>query len=126
MAKLFWRLNRFFLNGLEPGSIFPTMMEVLPKDNGDKRADAANEAVRKLMYELHTLQLVKDENRQQGSRRYTVVVSTELGVRVLRTYRVRGGPNFDPGRLNYRFSKYGKSNPLIIVLNGGPTALITF
>jgi excisionase family DNA binding protein len=92
MAQLFWALSRFFLDGLERGSIFPTVMEFLPEGSADERAAAANEAVRKLMFALRTLELVHDENRQYGRRGQTVVACTTLGARVIRALRSKGWP----------------------------------
>ena len=95
MAQLFYMLSQYFLNGIEPGSIFPSLLECLPQGDEHKRANEVNEAFRKLMFELRTLQLVHDENRIQGTRGYTITVSTTLGAKVIRALQKRKLPLSD-------------------------------
>jgi len=92
MARLFWWLSDFLLAGMEPGSIFPTAMAVLPKGASDGGAKASNYISTQLMFKLRSLRLVRDENRTRGERGYTVVVCTELGARVVQALMARKWP----------------------------------
>ena len=90
IAQLFWALSQFYLDGLEPVSVFPTLMQALPECNPGDRAAAANEALRKLTFHLSTLQLVAHENRQSLRGGYTVIVCTPLGAKVIRSLQSKG------------------------------------
>ncbi len=92
MAKLFWWLSEFLLAGMEPASIFPTALSVLPRGAPDGGGKAANYVARELMFKLRALGLVCDEGRMQGHRGYTVVVCTELGRRVVQALMARNWP----------------------------------
>ena len=92
MARLFWWLSDFLLAGMEPGSIFPTAMAMLPKGAPDGGAKASNYVSSELMFKLRLLRLVKDENRTRGQRGYTVVVCTELGAMVVQALVARKWP----------------------------------
>ena len=92
IAQMFWMLSQFFMDGIEPTSIFPTLLQVVPVNDPDKKVKAANETLRMLMFELRTLGLVHDEQRWARTKAYMVVVVTELGLKVLRVLESRGWP----------------------------------
>jgi excisionase family DNA binding protein len=92
IAQMFWMLNQFFMDGIEPASIFPTLLQVVPVNDPDKKAKAANETLRMLMFELRTLGLVHDIQRRYRTKAYMVVVATKLGLKVLRVLESRGWP----------------------------------
>jgi hypothetical protein len=84
MAQLFWFLGEFFLAGIDPASIFPSVLTRLTAGSDDEKAAVANCAASELMFELRRLQLVRNENRYGVmGRGYSVVVATELGARVM-------------------------------------------
>jgi|WetSurMetagenome_2_1015567.scaffolds.fasta_scaffold173475_1 hypothetical protein len=92
IAQMFWMLSQFFMDGIEPASIFPTLLQVVPVNDPDKKVKAANETLRMLMFELRTLGLVQDEQRWARTKGYMVIVVTELGLKVLRVLESRGWP----------------------------------
>ncbi len=91
-AELFWMLSEFFLAGMEQSSIFPTAMAALATGTQDERGRAANYVARELVFKLRALGLVRDENRMQRQRGYSVVVCTELGVRAVRALMAKKWP----------------------------------
>lgn len=92
MAQLFWLLSQFFLDGIESEAIFPTLLQALPGSDQDKKAVAANEILRMLMFELRTLGLVHDEQRGTRTKAYVVVVVTGMGLKVIRVLESRHWP----------------------------------
>jgi hypothetical protein len=92
IAELFQGLGQYFLAGIQPGSIFPPLAMTLPATNEDN-GEIANEAYRKLMNGLRTLELVHDENRQTGRKGYTVTVTTDLGAKVIRALQSKDRSN---------------------------------
>lgn len=90
LAHIFLMLGQFFLNGIQYESIFPTLIQSISGEDENEKGIAANEAMRKLMFKLRTLELVRDENRQGVRGGYTVIVTTSLGARVIRSLRSKG------------------------------------
>ncbi len=91
-ARMFWMLSQFFMDGIEPASIFPTLLQVVPVNDPEKKANATSETLRMLMFELRTLGLVHDEQRWSRKTGYMVIVVTEKGLKVLRVLETRGWP----------------------------------
>jgi hypothetical protein len=92
VAQIFWRLSSYFLSGIQEDSVFPSIYDALSEIPDDKRGDAANTALKKLMFRIQALELVRRETRVAYLKPYTVVVCTPLGAKVILALEKNGWP----------------------------------
>jgi len=103
MAGLFWGIGRHFVEGVNSSQIFPLVARVFERQTGEESKQAAKVA-EKLTYKLRLLQIIRDEQRQQGHTGYMVTVTTSLGDSVLKELAKKWGDSPWPASIKERLS----------------------